>query len=310
MSDLAPWPPKGFARRRVALATGVALDVTLGGAVDGSPVILLHGFPESARTWRHQLTDLAAEFRLVAPDQRGFVGSDKPRAVEAYKPDRLVADVFALADALGLERFALVGHDWGGAVAWAAALKQPERVTGLAVINGPHPYVFQDSLWRDPAQRAASQYVNQYRDPDFAARVRRGGLGRFLDEALAPHLAPGLLTPALKAAYLEEWSHPGALEAMFNWYRASPLVVPAVGGQTPRPSWLDRPFPKVEAPVLVIWGMQDRALLPVLLTGLGRFVLKLRVETVDGGHFLTWERPAPVTLALGAFLRECTGEPA
>ncbi|WP_454762250.1 alpha/beta fold hydrolase [Caulobacter segnis] len=301
-SDPAPWPPLGFERRRVALATGVTLDVTLGGTANAPPVILLHGFPESARTWRHQLAELRTEFRFIAPDQRGFAGSDKPRAVKAYRPDRLVADVFALADALSVERFALVGHDWGGAVAWAAALRHPERLTGLAVINGPHPYIFQDSLWRDPAQRAASQYILDYRQPDFVARIRQGGLERFLDEALRPHLPPGRLTSALKSAYLREWGHPGALEAMFKWYSASPVIVPAVGETGARPPWLDRPFPEVTVPVQMIWGAQDRALLPIQLENLDRFASDLRVETISGGHFLTWEHPAPVSRALRVFL--------
>ena len=300
--DLPPWPPLGFERRSMALATGVALDVTLGGMAEAPPVIFLHGFPESAHAWRHQLAELQTEFRVIAPDQRGFAGSDKPRALEAYRPDRLVADVFALADALCLKRFALVGHDWGGAVAWAAALRHPERLTGLAVINGPHPYIFQDSLWRDPAQRAASQYIRDYRRPDFAARARREGLEHFLDKAFAPHLRPGVLTPALKAAYLEEWSQPGAFEAMLRWYEASPLIVPAVGETIARPPWLDRPFPQVTIPVQVIWGTQDRALLPIQLENLDRFASNIQVETLPGGHFLTWEAPALVSRALNAFL--------
>jgi pimeloyl-ACP methyl ester carboxylesterase len=138
--------------RRVKLSTGVTLNVALDGPADASPVILLHGFPESHRTWRAIAPLLNGRFRLVIPDQRGFAGSDRPQEVEAYKTDKLVADLFALADALSIRDFALVGHDWGGAVAWAAAMRGEPRLTRLAIINSPHPRIFQKSLIEDSDQ--------------------------------------------------------------------------------------------------------------------------------------------------------------
>ena len=124
---------------RIGLATGVTLTVQLGGPESGDPVILLHGFPESHRTWRHVAPALATEYRVVAPDQRGFAGSDKPKGVDEYKTEKILDDLLALADSLNLEQFTLVGHDWGGAVAWLAALKHPERITRLVIVNAPHP---------------------------------------------------------------------------------------------------------------------------------------------------------------------------
>ncbi|HEX2624536.1 MAG TPA: alpha/beta fold hydrolase, partial [Sphingomicrobium sp.] len=109
--------------RRVPLKTGVTLNVALAGPADAPPVIMLHGFPESHRTWRGVVPLLEDRFRLVMPDQRGFAGSDRPQEVDAYKTDTLVDDIFALAAALSIERFALVGHDWGGAISWPAALR-------------------------------------------------------------------------------------------------------------------------------------------------------------------------------------------
>lgn len=294
-------------RRRIGLPTGVDLDVTLGGPEQASPILFLHGFPESARTWRHQLAELAQDYRVAAPDQRGFARSSKPVRVEDYRTNCLIADALALADALGFERFTLVGHDWGGAVAWALALKYPERISRLVIINAPHPYLFQRSLFDDAAQRAASQYIRAYRSPDIAAEVIRAGLENFLDASLAPHISPGVLTAEDRAAYLDEWSQPGAIEAMFNWYKASPIFVPETDENAPRPAWIDEPFPKAQMPVLVIWGTRDTALLPVLLEGLEVHVPDLRLVKIDAGHFVPWERPAPVTLAIRAFLQDGEG---
>ena len=125
--------------RRVGLSTGVTLNVGLAGPEDAPAVILLHGFPESHRTWREVAPRLEDSFRLIMPDQRGFAGSDLPQDVDDYSTDKLVGDIFALADALGLESFALVGHDWGGAIAWPAALRSDPRLERLAIVNAPHP---------------------------------------------------------------------------------------------------------------------------------------------------------------------------
>src|SRR5687768_12350556 len=141
---------------QVPLATGVTLNLASAGPADGEPILFLHGFPESHRTWRHQLDGLSDLYRVYAPDQRGFAASDKPHGVENYETDRIVADVMALADSLGLDHFTLAGHDWGGAVAWTAALTHPFRVKRLIIVNAPHPLVFQKSLIEDGPQREAS----------------------------------------------------------------------------------------------------------------------------------------------------------
>ena len=143
--------------RKIALGTGVTLNVALAGDPADPAVILLHGFPESHRTWREVAPRLQDKFYLVMPDQRGFAGSDLPQEVEAYKTDTLIDDIFALAEALRIDQFALVGHDWGGAIAWGAALRGDPRLTRLAIVNAPHPVIFQKSLVDDSDQRAASQ---------------------------------------------------------------------------------------------------------------------------------------------------------
>src|SRR4051794_32369750 len=157
--------------RRIELNSGVTLNVALAGDPANPAVILLHGFPESHRTWREVAPRLQDEFFLVMPDQQGFAGSDLPQDVEAYKTDLLIDQIFALADALAIERFALVGHDWGGAIGWGAALRADPRLTRLAIVNSPHPVVFQKSLIESEEQRAASQYITAFRTPGFETMV-------------------------------------------------------------------------------------------------------------------------------------------
>lgn len=289
--------------RRVALSTGVTLNVALAGADDAPAVILLHGFPESHRTWRGLAPLLSDAFRLVMPDQRGFAGSDRPREVEAYKADILVDDIFALAEALAIERFALVGHDWGGAIAWPAALRGDPRLTRLAVINAPHPVVFQKSLIEDSDQRAASQYINAFRTPGFEKAAAAMGWERLFDKSFAGHVDFADISPQERAQYIAEWSQPGAFAAMLNWYRASQLIVPPPGATVPIPDWVLGAFPKVPVPTLVIWGMRDKALLPLQLDGLERLVPDLTVHRIaDAGHFVPWEKPEAVAAALKPFL--------
>ena len=151
-------------------------------------MILLHGFPESHRTWREVAPRLHEQFLLVMPDQRGFAGSDLPQDVKDYKTDLLIDDIFALADALGIERFALVGHDWGGAIAWGAALRGDPRLTRLVIVNAPHPVIFQKSLIEEEEQRAASQYINAFRVPGFEKMVEAKGYDWFFDTTFAGHV--------------------------------------------------------------------------------------------------------------------------
>ncbi|MEO5613102.1 MAG: alpha/beta fold hydrolase [Sphingomicrobium sp.] len=289
--------------RRVPLSTSVTLNVALAGDAAAPPVILLHGFPESHRTWRGISPLLQDRFRLVMPDQRGFAGSDKPQGVGAYRIDHIVADLFALADALEIDRFALVGHDWGGAAAWAAAIRGDPRVTRLAIINSPHPVIFQKSLIEDSAQRAASQYMNAFRAPGFEAAVAAMGYETFFDKTFSNHVDLALIPADEKLRYIAEWSAPGALTAMLNWYRASAIVVPAPDAAAPMPDWALGPFPKVRIPTQMVWGMRDPALLPLQLDGLDRLVDDLTIVRLpDVGHFAPWEAPEPIARVLEGFL--------
>ena len=290
---------------RVQLSTGIALNVAEAGREDATPVILLHGFPESHRTWRGLVPLLEDRFRLIMPDQRGFGASDKPQDVADYASDILVADIFALADALGVDQFALVGHDWGGAIAWAAAIGGNPRITRL----GDRQFAASRDLpekpdrGRGPARRQPVHPA--FRQPGMEAALAAMGIETFFDKTFARHVDMTKVSAEERQRYIDDWSQPGALTAMLNWYRASKLVVPPMGITVPVPDLALRALPKITIPTLVIWGMQDKALLPLQLDGLDQVVDDLTVERLpDDGHFAPWEAPEAVAAALGPFLAE------
>lgn len=288
--------------RRVMLSTGVELDVWTAGDPAHPPIIFLHGFPESHRTWRHQMAALSDRYFCIAPDQRGYARSQKLPDVSDYRVSALVGDVFALADSFGAARFTLVGHDWGGAIAWAVAIRDQQRVERLILCNAAHPYVFQHTLVFDRDQRRASQYMREFRERDIEGEVAAKGMGWFFEDRFAK-LSGGPITAEDKGAYLEEWSQPGALTAMLNWYRASPMHVPDMDAPTEMTPFLCAPFPRLHMPVLVVWGMKDEALLPCQLEGLDNHIDDLTIVRVkDAGHFIPWERPEAVNQAVRTWL--------
>jgi pimeloyl-ACP methyl ester carboxylesterase len=289
--------------RRVGLSTGVTLNIALAGPEDAPAVILLHGFPESHRTWREIAPRLEDSLRLIMPDQRGFAGSDRPQDAADYRTEKLIGDIFALADTLGLESFALVGHDWGGAIAWPAALRNDPRLKKLAIVNAPHPLIFQKSLIEDQDQRAASQYINWFRSAGAEKAIEAMGLETFFEKVMAAHVDRSKLLEAERQQYLADWSQPGVITSMLNWYRGSKVIVPPPGVSVPIPPWVLSAFPRVEVPTLVIWGMDDTALLPIQLDGLDRLVDDLSIVRLPGvGHFAPWEAPDEVAAALRDFL--------
>ncbi|MBU6395501.1 MAG: alpha/beta hydrolase [Sphingomonadales bacterium] len=251
---------------RVTLANGIELDVVDTGPRDAPALMFLHGFPESHRTWRHQIAHLSGRFRCIAPDQRGYRGSSKPDGVENYTPDKLIGDIFLLADALGVGQFTVLGHDWGGAIAWGVALMgQGTRVTRAVVANAPHPGIFQKLLYLDPVQRGASQYMRAFRDTANDAMVREHGLGALLAKALNWDRAP-VMEEVEREALLKDWSNGDSAIAMLNWYRASPMDVPTMDAPFALPEgYASPPLPPLGIPTLVIWAMDDMALPPANL---------------------------------------------
>lgn len=290
-------------KRRLALATGVELDVWTTGDPANPPILFLHGFPESHRTWAHQMVGLADRYWCIAPDQRGYARSSKPPEVSDYAAPKLVADVFALADALEIDNFSLAAHDWGGAIGWAAALTRPDRVERLVIANAPHPYVFQKTIIEDLDQRRASQYISVFRGDALEQQIAEKGLDWFFDHSFMRHLEAKAVSAEERAAYLDEWSQPGALTAMFNWYRASPTDVPAMDAVIETTAFLQKPFPRLDIPTLIIWGMKDPALLQCQIDGIDEHVPNVTIVRIPGaGHFSPWEAPEAVTMAIQDWL--------
>jgi pimeloyl-ACP methyl ester carboxylesterase len=219
-------------------------------AGEGPLVVLIHGFPEFWFSWRLQIPALAgAGFHVVAPDMRGYNLSSRPAGVEAYGPDRVAADVGELIRELGADRAFVVGHDWGGWIAWATAINRPEVVERLAVLNAPHPRRFLRGL-RRPRQLARSWYIFVFQLPWLPERlVRANGWAPFRS-GLEHDARPGALTEGQIEHYVEAWSQPGAPTAMINYYRAGFRQARRFRVGTGR----------VQAPTLVIWGERDRYL--------------------------------------------------
>lgn len=274
-------------------SNGVRLHAIAAGA--GRPVLLLHGFPEAARAWDRQLVALAPHARPVALDMRGYGRSDKPTETAAYALDLLVSDVLAVMDAMASEPVVLVGHDWGGVVAWAVAAARPERLAHLLIVNAPHPALLARRVADDPAQAAASSYIAALSDPGAERQLIESGLGGFWDRVFGDAAARGALGPTDRAQAISAWSAPGALSAMLAYYRANPITAMAGVG-------------RIRVPTSVLWGLRDGALLPCLLAELPALVDELSVTTVpDAGHWLPHERPALVTEAILAALRPAAG---
>lgn len=291
---------------RVTLANGIALDVVDTGPRDAPVLIFLHGFPDSHRTWRHQIAHLSGRYRCIAPDQRGYRGSSKPAGVENYTPDKLIGDVFQLADALSVGPFTIVGHDWGGAIAWGVAImgQLNGRVTRAVVMNAPHPVIFPRLLYTNREQRQASQYFRVFRDPASDELVQQFGLGGVLLKAFGDMPENPKMDPAERAALMEDYANREAAVAMLNWYRASPMEVLDMDAPYELPAgWQPPALPKLTIPTLVVWAMDDVALPAANLDGLDEVITDLTLVKVPGcGHFVQWEAPDEVNAALDAFL--------
>jgi len=297
---------------RVTLANGIELDTVDTGPRDAPALIFLHGFPDSHRTWRHQIAHLSSRYRCVAPDQRGYRGSSKPEGAENYTPDKLIGDIFLLADALGIDRFTIIGHDWGGAIAWGVAItgQLNGRVPRAVIMNAPHPVLFPELQYTNRVQRQASQYFRTFRDPASDALVEQFGLLGVLLKAFGAPPDNPKMEPEERAALLADWENREAAIAMLNWYRASPVAVLDMDAPLKVPAgWQRYPLPHQTIPTLVIWAMDDIALPPENLDGLDELIDDLTIVKVPGaGHFVQWEAPEAVNTALDQFLTRTDGD--
>ena len=287
-------------------ANGIELHTRAMGDLKAPLILFLHGFPEYSGAWDEVLPAFAGSFHAVAPDQRGYFRSSKPEGLEAYRVRHLVRDILALGDHFSPNRpYMVVAHDWGASVAYATAIAAPNRIAKLAVINGVHPGPFQRALIEDEAQRTASVYMHYLRNPKAEERLSANAFEKLL--AMLSRFGPQpWLTPDKRAGYLEAWSPPGALTGMLNWYRASPLLVPHPGEEvdTGKVMKLDPARLRVRMPHLLIWGMNDRALLPVSRATLGDYCDDLTVHEIkDADHWVVHQKTDEVIGFLHDFLQ-------
>ena len=254
----------------------------------GKPVVLLHGFPESSYSWRKQIPALAAAgFRAIAPDLRGYNESPKPRDVESYKLTHAIGDVVELIERSGAP-CALVGHDWGGLIAWYVAMSRPDLVERLAILNIPHPAPFLRELRKSTSQKLRMTYQIYFQLP-------------LLPELTMPFLLPFLLRRSGRFTredireYRRQWRKAGALRGMANYYRAirkfrgelAPLVR------------------RVELPTLIVWSEGEPVMRPETLDGTDEWAPRLRIAKIAGaGHFVQTDEPEIVNEVLIDFLRQ------
>jgi pimeloyl-ACP methyl ester carboxylesterase len=303
------------------LPHGITLSCRAAG-IPGRPVLMfLHGFPEGAFVWDTLLEHFAlpanGAYRCVAPNLRGFERSSAPVEASAYRPKHLVQDVAALIalqtqtkaeDGLpgGGPLACLIAHDWGGAVAWNLANQRPQLASRLAIINSPHPGTFLRELTNNPRQQAASAYMNFLIRPDAEQLLAEDDfrrMWRFLTEAEAAAGPNTWLNESVKAQYRDIWSQ--GLTGGCNYYRASPLRPARPDDPAATNIELPRSRLTVDLPTLLIWAMQDVALLPELANGLEDYVKHLTIKRVaDASHWIVHEQPQRVIALLKDFLRQ------
>jgi pimeloyl-ACP methyl ester carboxylesterase len=282
-----------------AIVNGVRLHYVEAGT--GPLVVLLHGFPEFWWSWHHQIGALAAAgYRVVAPDMRGYNTSEKPPGVGSYRLDRLTADIAALIRYLGAQRAAVVGHDWGGVVAWALPVHHPAVVERLVVLNAPHPGLFRDVLRRVPAQRWRSWYAAFFQLPWLPEAIIRAGNFAVLDMMLRRGAnRPGAFTTDDIQRYKTAVGQPGALTAMLNYYRA--LARSGTRGTGTG---------RIDVPTLLIWGERDVALdlANADAERLQRWVPQIGLVRIpDASHWVQQDAPERVNEALVSFLEGYRG---
>jgi pimeloyl-ACP methyl ester carboxylesterase len=257
-----------------------SFDAIAAGPEDGRPVLLLHGFPEAAVEWEHQVATLGVlGYRAVAPDQRGYSPQVRPEQASEYSIDHLVADVVAIADRLGWPEFDLVGHDWGAAVAWHVAAEHPDRVRTLATVSVPHPAAFATALREDPEQQLMSRYMQTFQGKQ-AEKLLLDDNAKALRQMYDRKPPPSRIED-----YVQRFSEEGAMTAALNWYRAMKF---------------NRPCDDVTVPTLYVWSTEDTALGSTGAFGTAKHVTgPYRFEMIeDVGHWVAEEAPEQLTALL------------
>lgn len=280
------------ATSRTVEANGLRFAIDEAGEGD-DVALFLHGFPESRHCWRHQLPAVAGRgWRAVAVDMRGYGGSSRPETRAAYRIEYLIEDVAALFDALGARRRLLIGHDWGGIIAWAAAIRRACPLDGLIILNAPYPTVFAKVMRRSWRQRLRSWYVLFFTLPWLPERVMTADHALMVGQALRRSASrPDVFPAETLAHYRDNAAQPGAMTAMLNYYRANLDIGAMAKG------------PGVDAPTLLLWGEHDHALGAELVPGTESFVPDLAVRMLPGvSHWISEEAPQQVNDAIADWL--------
>jgi epoxide hydrolase 4 len=274
-------------------------------------ILFLHGFPEFWYEWKHQLKEFGKDYTAVAYDQRGYNLSSKPDKLEDYAVPHIVADIKAMFEKFGTNpnnKGILVAHDWGGAVAWAFAIRFPDYLDKLVIINAPHPGVFARELQSNPAQQKASAYMNFFRSSQAEATLSANNYAQLQNVVFKGSTRPENFSDEDKQMYVEAWSQPGALTGGLNWYRAAQIGPPSENApkrETNIAAAAALDSLNVKVPTLVIWGEKDTALLIGNLEGLDKFIPQLTIKRIpNGSHWVIHEEPELVNQYIREFIKK------
>jgi epoxide hydrolase 4 len=259
-------------------------------------IVFLHGFPEFWYEYKNQLQEFSKgnEYTVIAPDMRGFNLSSKPDSVKDYQVKYVIEDLRQLSEKLGYKKFTLVGHDWGGVIAWWFAIAHPDYLDKLVIINAPHPAVFQRELAQNPEQQKASTYIKFFCSAQAEQALSMNNYKGLFDSVFGDDLKARNFTTADQQEYLKAWSQPGALTGSLNYYRASF----GLGSGLSLSSY------QVAVPTLVIWAEQDKYLMVSNLTGLEKYVPNLTIKKIPGAsHWVIHEQPALVNQYIKDFIK-------
>jgi pimeloyl-ACP methyl ester carboxylesterase len=272
---------------------GIKLHVVETGPADGEVLLFLHGFPEFFWGWRHQIEFFAQKgYRVIAPNQRGYHLSSKPAEKKAYSMKHLTSDIAELIKLLPQQKVNLVGHDWGGAVAWSVAIRYPHLLQKLIVMNLPHPQVMRKFLKSWPKQWLKSWYVGFFQLPALPEKLLSWRNYQLMEQSMLRTSKPGTFSPDDMLRYKQAWQQPGALTAMINWYRA------ALSGTLKNDQ-------KVQVPTLLIWGKQDEFLSHEMAQPSIDMCEKGRLEMIpDATHWVQHEKAALVNSLIQEFISD------
>lgn len=276
-------------------SNGINLHIAVAGPEDGPLVVLLHGFPEFWFGWKNQIQPLAEKgYRVVAPDQRGYNLSDKPEGIDNYTVDHLRDDVIGIIEHFKKESAIVIGHDWGGAVAWHLAATHPEYVDKLIVLNIPHPKAMPRVLKKNPLQWMKSSYIAFFQLPNLPEKALGMGEFKTMQQSIEQTSKKNTFSPHEMEQYKAAWSQSDALTAMLNWYRA-----------IRRGSFRQIPETKIKVPVRIIWGLGDQFLSPMLAKESMSFCEEVNLAFVgEATHWIQHEQPDIVNRLIEQFINE------